>query len=267
MKITNLHSFLLTYFQANQCEILENQDGLLKVKLTENLDKILMNRPFYWHYMKSIGQKGEPMTLSLNTKPEQHQDQGEWVHFGSPRLHTIFKHLKDEHSFTRLFQKLKVTQHTPLYPWLLINVKISYQGKQKKEEVYSLGLQLINGVMKVGMMEVLESLELSPVISDYCYPLSPIITLKSGYRRIESVLDAYIESQHHQWATDALAALEEEQQLLKYFYQDRDQAEQEPFEKEMKALSERYTPRIFFEVINGGLIYLTDAVQHMDPPH
>ena len=32
-----------------------------------------------------------------------------------------------------------------LHPWLLLNICIMYEGKQKKEELFSIGLNLING--------------------------------------------------------------------------------------------------------------------------
>ena len=49
MEQREIHTFLLRFFQANQCDILEESAGHLTVQLTIEMDKLIMNRPFYWH--------------------------------------------------------------------------------------------------------------------------------------------------------------------------------------------------------------------------
>lgn len=56
MQQQEIHSYLLKYFQANDCEIIENNSGQLTVQLTIDLDKRLMNRPFYWTYIEKTGE-------------------------------------------------------------------------------------------------------------------------------------------------------------------------------------------------------------------
>lgn len=260
MEITNLHDFLLTYFKSHHCDIISDQDGVVTVQLTEKMDRALMNRPFYWHYIKSIGREGDPMKLTLITNPDKRSEKGEWIHFGSPRLQQIIQHLRDGHQFIKLFQKIDVNQNTPLYPWLMVNVKISYRGKQKKEEIYSLGLHLVNGMMKIGMMDLIDQYPLSMTISDYCYPISPIIKIKSGFTRIETVLETYIHDQDHEWAKESLKELDDEVQLVRYFYNNSEDKE-EQLNKEINDITERYTPSITLDVINGGIVYLTEDFQ------
>ena len=98
MAITNLNQFLQDYFVSHRCKILENNDGILKIQLTEEMDQALMNRPFYWHYIKKIGQQGEPMDLTLITNPNKKDVKGEWIHFGSPRLQQIITLLRTNES-------------------------------------------------------------------------------------------------------------------------------------------------------------------------
>ncbi|WP_156290811.1 YqhG family protein [Oceanobacillus salinisoli] len=257
MAIANLENFLQNYFIFHRCEILENEDGLLKIQLTEEMDRALMNRPFYWHYIKKIGQKGEPMQLTLITNPEKREEKGDWVHFGSPRLQQIINHLKENEKFTRLFQKVSADKNTAMYPWLVVNLKISYKGKHKKDEVISIGLQLVNGKMRLEMMDYLKELPLQTAISDYCYTISPLIRLQSGYKRIEAVISNYLENQTHGWAEESIETLHEEIQTLKHFYEGRTE-EEEQMQKEIEEIKERYQPVISCEVINGGLFYLTE---------
>lgn len=265
MAIENLHRFLENYFTAHHCQQKNNKDGVLTVQLTETMDRALMNRPFYWHYIKKIGQKGEPMMLTLITNPEKRNEKGEWIHFGSPRLQQIINHLFTSEKYSRLFQRINSGTTTALYPWLVTNIKISYQGKQKKDEIVSIGLHLVNGTMRINMMDLLETVPLQMSISDYCYTISPIIKWKSGFQRIEVVLENHIKSQSHEWAKESLENLDEEIELAKHFYSGEtnddtaaDIAEQ--MEKEIQEIHKRYEPCITFEVINGGLFYLSRDV-------
>ncbi|WP_337020615.1 YqhG family protein, partial [Oceanobacillus massiliensis] len=67
MAITDLNVFLCDYFTAKNCSIIENKDGILQIQLNEHMDRELMNRPFYWHYIKKMGREGDPMQLTLIT--------------------------------------------------------------------------------------------------------------------------------------------------------------------------------------------------------
>ncbi|WP_077326942.1 YqhG family protein [Virgibacillus siamensis] len=256
MAINNLNEFLYDYFAAHHCNILSNQSGILHVKLTEEMDRALMNRPFYWHYIKKIGQPGEPMELTLITEPSKNDVKGEWIHFGSPRLQQITNHLKNNEKHTKLFQKMETGQKTALFPWLVMNIKISYCGKQKKDEMISIGLQLINGSMRLEMMEMLKEIELQTTISDFCYTISPIIMPKSGYRRMENVIEGYIKEQEHDWADASLKTMQEEIDLVKHFYRSDDGDREQEMQKEIDEIRKRYDPYITFEPINGGLFYL-----------
>ncbi|MEC5422268.1 YqhG family protein [Virgibacillus sp. C22-A2] len=260
MAITNLESFLQTYFKAHHCTFINKDEGLLTVQLTEEMDKALMNRPFYWHYINNMGRSGDPMQLTLITNPDKRGEKGEWIHFGSPRLQQIIKHLKENQKYTKLFQLVDAKKNTALYPWLVTNIKVSYRGKHKRDELISIGLHLVNGTMKVEMMGLLNKIPLQKTISDYCYTISPIIKLSSGYRRIEKVIDNYIENQTHDWAEESMQIMDNEIHMLKHFYEGQVDTEEEQMKKEIFEITDRYRPSITYEVINGGIFYLTSTM-------
>ncbi|MUK87142.1 hypothetical protein GMD78_01850 [Ornithinibacillus sp. L9] len=264
MAISNLNSFLEDYFTAHHCKILNNENGLLQIQLTEEMDKALMNRPFYWHYIKKMGHPGDPMQLTLRTNPTHPDPKGEKIHFGSPRLQQILNHLKNNERFTKLFQRVQATTNTALHPWLVTNIKISYIGKQKKDELFSLGLNLVNGVMKSEMMEQLNQIDLQAAISDYCYTISPLIKVESGFNRIKTVLDDYLQNQEHHWATESLKELKKEIELLKHFYHDQTEQEEVRIQKEIEEITDRYHPKIEVSVINGGIFYLKPEFHHIE---
>jgi len=248
-----LPNILERYFIAHHCTEIEKNDDFMKVQLTEELDKTLMNRPFYWHYVRSTGVKGKPMTLTLITN-HRSQEKGELIHFGSPRLQQIFSNLRSNERFTRQFQHIEVEINTPLYPWLLVNFKLSFEGKQRREEIFSVGLHLISGAMKTNMMELLEPLHLSLSIGDLCHTVTPLIRLENGFARIEKLMQSYIDSLNHEWVDQSLQTMKEEQDLLGHFLEGEEN--KEIIKREMEAIRKRYEPKISMQIINAGIVHL-----------
>jgi hypothetical protein len=260
MQQQEIHDFLIRYFRANDCEILENGPGYLIVQLTIDLDKQLMNRPFYWHYLEKTGGIPNPMKLTLITNQEKAPEtlKGETIHFGSPRLHQIFESTKKLAGYIRLYENHQQhQQQTPLMPWLCMNVKISYQCDRKRDIFKSIGVQLINGQMVEDFHDRLQQVQLTPKIPDYSFTLSPLVMPKSGMQRIENYLRSVIEKDDHSWADAARQRWDQDLRLLDHFYEDAEE-ENESYETEKKALQEQYEPRINISYINGGLFYLTN---------
>lgn len=257
MQQQEIHNFLERYFLANECTIQENNKGYMSVQLTIDLDKELMNRPFYWHYLEKTGGVPNPMRLTFITDPNNAPEKmkGETIHFGSPRLHQIFQSTKKLASFIRLYEN--VTSHqgqTPLKPWIGLNVKISYQCDRSKDVFQSVGLNLINGQIVDHFHDQLLELDLTPKIPDYSFTLSPLIMPKSGLLRIEKYITRKLENEDHGWAEDARKRWDNDLQLLEHFYKDSE--ENESYEVEKQALKDQYEPKINISIINGGLFYL-----------
>ncbi|MCP8616843.1 YqhG family protein [Salirhabdus salicampi] len=262
-----IHQFLHNYFQLNQCNILENGNGKLKVELTEQIDRLLMNRPFYWEYIKKTGQIGTPATLTFISNPERRDEEGEWIHFGSPRLHQIFRSLLSLGQFTLLYEDTSGdSTQKPLIPWLVTNVKIGYKGLQKKDETMSIGLHLLNGMMVFDFMERVEHMSFQTLIPDYRYTITPLIRIFSGYKRIENMLLQHIEKQDDSWAKQSYEHFLAEKEILDHFYHtylekgdetEREQI-QERYESELNQLQKRLLPEVTIDVINGGLFYVTE---------
>lgn len=260
MQQAEIHSFLERYFTSNHCEITENQHGYMTVQLTVELDKQLMNRPFYWHYLEKTGGTPNPMALTFITDQEKAPKdlKGELIHFGAPRLHQIFQSSKKLAGYMRLYQNVKQTvpSNIPLHPWLGINAKVSYQCDRKRDILMSLGLHLVSGSIIEGFQEKLERLELTPKIPDYCFTMSPLIKHKSGLNRLQQYIRGFIESDDHSWADAARERWNEDLALLDHFYEGLEE-KPESYETEKEALREQYEPKVKIEIINGGLFYLT----------
>lgn len=261
MQQAEIKQYLKRFFLLNQCELAEESPGHLTIQLTIDMDKELMNRPFYWHYLEKTGGVPNPMKVTFITNQEMAPEElkGELIHFGSPRLHQIFQVTKKLSSFVRLFQTVKGTtqQHIPLHPWLGLNIKVSYQCDRKRDEFHSIGLHLISGKMVKDFHYSIERLDMSTKIPDFSFTLSPIIKSQSGMNRIKQLIEQHVQEQDNTWAKEARERWEQDQKLLDHFYEGLDEYP-ETYYKEKQAIQEQFEPIVQVDVINGGLYYLTE---------
>ncbi|WP_130859833.1 YqhG family protein [Gracilibacillus phocaeensis] len=252
--ITNLHGFLDQFFTQQHCHVTKEQETGLTVRLTRELDQALMNRPFYWHYMDKMGRQGEPMSLSLDTGWQSEDRKKEWLHFGSPRLQQIFRYITQEAQYTLLYEQTTNQDRSALLPWLVVNVKVQYHGKQTKEAIHSIGLQLINGTLSIQMMDKLQTIAWGQRMEDYCYTISPLITPRSGFQRTFHYIEQHLLDQDTTWIKESIACLEEELQLLHYFFSE----DEHLLATEEEQLRQRLQPDIHLIVHNAGLFYVTE---------
>lgn len=261
MQQTEIHQFLSDFFAANNCDILENEPSHLTVQLTVEMDKALMNRPFYWTYLEKTGGIPNPMKVTFITDPVQAPAhvKGEAIHFGSPRLHQLFRTAREQSAYVRLYEQPPAatgTRQIPLHPWLMLTVKISYQCDLKKDRMETYGINLINGVLDDQFSQKTANRNLTPRIPDYCFTVAPIIKPENGVRRLEEHIRAEIAADDHEWADQARMRWQEDLSLLDRFYEDMEE-KPETYEIEKQALRDQYEPKVVVHIINGGLLYLT----------
>ncbi|MFA9559408.1 YqhG family protein [Evansella sp. AB-rgal1] len=258
MNQTEIHDYIKHFFIENESEILEESDGHLHIQLSIDMDKALMNRPFYWHYLEKINGIPNPMRLTLitNTNSAPEDVKGELIHFGSPRLHQIFQTSKELGSKSLLYESIQTTGATePLRPWLLLNGSVSYRCDHKKDQFFSIGLSLITGEMIRDMHDKISHRNFVEKIPNYCFTVSPIIKPKSGIERMKAHLMNEIEKEDHTWALEAMNRLKKDEQLLSAFYDDEDE-KPESYYQEREAIKSQYEPKVEISIINGGLFYI-----------
>ena len=133
------------------------------------------------------------MRLTLITNPENEENDGELIHYGSPRLHQIFQTTKELGSYIRLYEEVwhSGSTHTPLHPWLGINIKFPINVIEK-DILHSIGIHLISGTMIANFHETLTKLNLHRKYLTFVLR-SPIIKPQSGLQRIEDALKTLLQ--------------------------------------------------------------------------
>jgi hypothetical protein len=253
-----VHRYLQKFFTENNCQIIQNHDYYMTVQLTVDMDKKIMNRPYYWQYLESTNGVPCPAQLTLITDQNKlvEKIKGEVVHFGSPRLNQIFQTTRRMGSFVHMYEKIDNTEaRTILTPWLGVNYKISYYCDQTKEMLHSLGINLMTGSIIDHFQESLTGLELETTSSQNTFNLPYIIKPLRALERLEEIIDHLIQQDDHTWAEEAKQRWQKDLEVLEYFYEGVN-VKPDCYEMEKKALQEQYEPRIKIEIINGGLFYV-----------
>jgi len=262
-----IHNFLLRFFYENNCPILSTNDYYVIVQLTIEMDKKIMNRPFYWRYQESIGSVPNPAQITFITNKNKLEEPitGEVVHFGSRRLAQLFQVTKELGSFVQMYEKVtdEFGANTILTPWLGVNYKVSYYSDQTKEMLYSLGLNLMNGEVINTFQEAICSIDLDRTVSNNTFNLPYIIKPIRALERLDSTIEKIIQQDDHSWAEEAKQRWQKDQEILEYFYAEVEN-KPECYEVEKEAMKQQYESRIKIEIINGGLFYLKNLKGHME---
>ncbi|MBU9712231.1 YqhG family protein [Evansella tamaricis] len=264
MQQQEIHQYIKNFFIENESTITEESDGHLFIQLSVEMDKALMNRPFYWHYVEKMGGVPNPMQLNLITDSSKVPEdmKGEKIHFGSPRLHQIFQTAKQLGSHSLLYESVNTNGSTvPLKPWIVLNGAVSYCCDHKKDYFFSIGLSLITGEVIHDFHELIKAKNLQEQIPNYCFTMTPIIRPISGIERIKRLLIEDLEQQDHQWAENARNRQKQDEQLLEAFYEGQEE-KGDSYYDEKKAIKSQYEPSINISIINGGLFYFFNHPHH-----
>lgn len=257
MSPETVHHYLQSFFMENNCPILSDHPHYLIVQLTIELDKKMMNRPFYWQYIETTGDEPAPAQLTFITNQHELTEKitGEIIHIGSPRLAQIFSLIKEMGSAVKMYEVGKPRVETILTPWLIINYKVSYYSHQTKDFIYSLGMNLMTGEVLKDFQESLLTRSLQTEIPKQAFCLPYTIKPVNAIDRLDAVLENVIRKDDHTWADEAQKRWAKEKLVLDFFYEDTVE-KPERYQIERQALAEQYEAKIQVDVMNGGLFYL-----------
>lgn len=254
-----IHQYVQQFFKETNCPIVYADDQVIQVQLTIDMDKKIMNRPFYWKYIESTDAEPNPalLTLMTNTNQLANNVRGEVLHFGSPRLSQLFQVTREMGSFVQMYEQVANDREPQLVltPWLAVNYKVAYCSDQTKEMLYSLGMNLMTGQVVDGFHESLRVLKLDSTPPENAYPLPYIIKPLHALNRLDTQLDNFLLHEDHTWAEEAKQRWQKDCRVLAYFYEGVEN-KPESYAIEKEALDQQYAASIHVDIINGGLFYL-----------
>lgn len=264
-------AFVRRYIAAMGGEILEEAPSYVRVRLTPDMDKDLMNRPFYWSYMEQFGLEPVPAVLTLVFDPDRPppDGRGEPIAFGSLRLTQIFRSAQKRGRFVRLYEAPTEGQGgssdrpeaVRLVPHLAVNYRVSFLCDRKKERLLPIGVNLETGHVVEGFYPRIAARPFTPVMPPGAVLAPCRLTLEAAVARAEAAVAAAVAAEDDSWARDALARLAEEQALLRAYYGETPTEEQRgELAQRLEELEALFTPRIAVDVVNAGLFFLSSPV-------
>ncbi|WP_342559452.1 YqhG family protein [Metasolibacillus sp. FSL K6-0083] len=255
MDSQQINQFLNDFFTETGCDVVWQNDTF-NIQLTIEMDKKIMNRPFYWQYIEATNSEPNPARLQLTTSM---QEQGERVHFGSPRLQQLYLVTDELGAYVEMYESIDTSAaQTFLTPWLAVNYKIAYCCDCTKEMLYSFGLNLMTGELLLDFHRLLiqKDLSVTKPMNGFC--VKHIIAPLRGLKRIQAAMEEIILQDNHSWADEAMIKWQREQRVLDYFYNGLEE-KPEIYNIEQQALRERYEAKIKIDIVNGGLFYLRNV--------
>ncbi|GEL77347.1 YqhG family protein [Tenuibacillus multivorans] len=259
MNQAEIHQFLVNFFKKRQATFEHNEPGLLKIKLTEDLDQRLMNRPFYWQYVKKLGYKGDPMSVTFISDKQKKGEAGEWIHYGSPRLEQLFQMILDEGKYAELYEQINQDERHAFHPWFICNMLVRYRGAYTHDEMVSVGVYLINGAMRFRMMDEIINHQFNEVIPDYCYKIPPIINRIRAIQIINRELQHRISERSTNFEYESFELYQKEKNMTEELFQGREDDIDLLKENIEQQIYDRLYPKVDLSLINCGLFYLTES--------
>lgn len=261
-------NYVMRYLHAMHCDIVDKSPGHVQVKLSEQADKDLVNRPFYWSYVEKLGLDPQPVTLSLIFDPDQIPPgvRGEPITPGSTRLQHIFQSARKHGRFVRLYERSPLDLRSPrgsrpYEPWLGINYKIEWICDQLRSEIYSLGIRLLDGSIDDNFYHTISEREWTPRLPSHRFVTKHKLTLEEAVNELEFYVEGYLDHVDDAWARAAESRMQEELNRLEQYYKERPaRMDKEAFlaeyERRVRETKWQYQPRVQVSVVNAGLFYL-----------
>ncbi|TCS96430.1 YqhG family protein [Hazenella coriacea] len=267
-----VREFVERYMEHHQCQVIESTPSYLQTQLSIEVDKDLLNRPFYWMYVEKLNQEPQPAQFCFIFDLENHppDQRGEYIFFGSPRFSQMLQSAQKHGRFVRLYQEApgwELSLHSkPYIPWLLINFKLSYICDQKKDRLNSLGINLYTGEIKDNFYPWIQTFSWTSQIPVKRHLLSKRLSIPEAVGELEYYLQDQLHQEDLSWAEAAKERLQMEMNQLNSFYPEGEVQNEEKEKEKKQRIREmiwQYHPRVEIEVVNAGIFYMNPSSESL----
>jgi hypothetical protein len=297
---SQIQAFCRRYFQEVGAPILREEPEYMQVQLPRDVDKELIDRPFYWKWVETMGQEVEPTILHLVFKPDRKVPDVTRLHYvglGNTHLERIFQSCRNRGRIVRLFEaettKGDATRGVSRWiPYFVANVKISYLSDSRRDVFACDAVDMETGTILHGVWEQLIQRHLvahlpgsvppgqgnsarHPTIRGL--PLNDTerwkLLCQTAWEDLKDAIREAIETDDHTWANVASAGLEADRKQLETYYDHLLQGAKTPeeiaaYETEratrIQELVWRRQPRIQIAPFSVGLFFLKTPLRNRD---
>ncbi|WP_304458897.1 YqhG family protein [Alicyclobacillus sendaiensis] len=280
-------SFCDRYFTSVGARTLLARPMYREYELPADVDKELIERPFYWMWVEATHQSVEPTVLRLAFDAESHAREEarlnaeqpaapfswsakrrvELVDFGSPLFDRI---LLSAAQRGRIACVREGDAEREIVPWMMVNGVFAYTADLNREEWFSYAVCLDNLQIVDRFYERIQHRDFSGVPAPDLLRQSRH-TVHEAWRHLQRALADHAAAQDDAWAQEAMARLKGDLAQLSAYYEslldeltdeERSLALQER-DRKQAALIEKSAPRIECRVHQVALVGL--CVQRAGP--
>lgn len=260
-----VRSFTERYLQYQQCQLIESAPSYVYTQLSIEADKDLLNRPFYWMYVERMGLQPQPahhcFIFDAENRPPDLR--GEYLFYGSPRFTQLLNSAQKHGKFVRLYQDpgpfgMVSRQSKPYSPWLAINFFVSYICDCKRDEIWSLGIDLQTGEILEQFYDHIKQVNWSTKLPVQRYTEEANMSISEAVGELEYYLQDRLQNGDLSWAIEAQNRMTQEiTQVDVYFSDDGNLTEEQEKAKQdrRREIVWQYHPRVETRIINTGLFY------------
>ncbi|TCP70598.1 YqhG family protein [Baia soyae] len=260
-----VRSFTERYLQYQQCQVIESAPSHIYTHLSIEADKDLLNRPMYWMYVERMGLQPNPshQCFIFDAENPPADLKGEYVFYGCPRFTQLLDSAQKHGKFVRVYQDTGVfgmvsRQTKPYSPWLVINFFVSFVCDRKRDEIWSLGIDLQTGAIQEQFDDQIKNTNWLSRIPAKRYTEEANMSISEAVGELEYYLQDRLQNGELTWAMEAEERLQQElAQLDLYFPDDASLSEEQIKSKQdrRRELVWQYHPRVETRLINAGLFY------------
>jgi hypothetical protein len=297
MNNDELKQFLSRFCEATDCEIHEKTDSHMTVKLSEEADRQLTGRPYYWMFVDRTGEAAQTMTMrwQYGKQPEgaQSDKTSTGASYGShlPQLvcdyggegwERIVRACRERGRFVRLFEHgdlpLAGGRSRALQTWACFQLKIEFVCDLKKEVLLSVGINLQTGKMLGDFHKRMLARDLRPQLPPRIFLSPDLISLDHAWQKAVQTAHEFVSAHDDCWAVRANERMTAELEASEHYFSQLlmdiakhdmqaldEQRVQERLHLEeqrqtrMAEIRRQFAPLVRISLLNGGLFHLNPA--------
>jgi hypothetical protein len=259
-----IEQYLVDWCAAFGCTILEIADGSLTVKLSNEADQRLTNRPYYWMFVERTETPPEPMTMQWLVRRGADAKKIPQLHcsFGSNGLQQLFRAARERGSFVRLFEQpdeqAAISRGSRAYvTWAEFHLVIEYVCDRKREQLLTPAVCLQTGQWLASLADVVEGKTFDTNLPWKTHMMREYFSLEDAWQRVKEHVQAAIQKEDSTWAEQANVRYEEELALHEAYVGSCTQPITDAqTEARREEIAWQYQPRIHVRLRAGALYHM-----------
>ena len=233
------------YLTLTHSKIHQESEQEMDVTFSEEADRALSRRPFYWAFVDRTGTPAQPMSYALHVASPPKSSEFAPFHIGypSPFLTDMINDIKSKGMLVQCFEVVPLGGIPQFETWLHCPTRISCYGSSANRLTLDLGISLLTGTVLPDFLTWLGQRQVQAHFpSTFHNPTT--LSMEQARSILQTFVGEQLSALNMNWAVDAYATFERECAIA------------DGFEARIVECERQLRPRIEVEVQGAGLFHL-----------